>query len=155
MQLDAPTTCENCGMLYAKSIKICPDCGHEEVVPDKVEKQVEGIDSVLEPIRKIPPPNGEMIYKYVKGLGENIYKALKIMENQILELFVMYRVGQKQYLSNLNDGRLDKRLGQLIRPVYFTLIKKEDLIPEKGFKRKISTLIESVKSKLKKMYNIE
>ena len=50
--------CEKCGALFPKSETVCPEC--DEPVLNKAspkERIIMESDEVLEPVRKIPPPN--------------------------------------------------------------------------------------------------
>ena len=152
--LDQITDCENCGMLYSKNTKICPECGHERYTPPPTENVEILSDEILMPIREIPPPNGEILYKFTKSQNENINFAFKIMINRIDEMFVMYRVSKEKYLRSVNSGELDRKVKKMIQKCYFILVKKEDIIPENWQGRTIDTLVERVKEKLKKRYNI-
>lgn len=153
--LDQVTDCENCGMIYPKSKKICPECGEEKETKLSLEFESVMSEDVLMPIRKIPPPNGEILYKYTKSQNENINFAFKIMSNIIVDMFTMYRVDRDLYLKSVNTGELDKKIRKMIHKCYFVLVKKEDIIPENWQGRTIDTLIERVKVKLKKKYAIE
>lgn len=155
MQLDAPITCERCTAIYARAMKICPECGYEEEIPDKIVREKDTIDSILEPIRKIPPPSGEMIYKYTKSQGENINFAFKILVNKIVELFIMWRIGTDWFTSETGPQKVHDAIERNIRNCYHFLSRQRDIIPENWQGRKITTLIEMVKEKLKKYYNLD
>lgn len=153
--LDQITDCENCGCLYTKSKKICPECGFERIAPSPIEKEEVLGDEVLMPIREIPPPNGEILYKFTKSQNENINFAFKVLIGRIEEMFIMYRVTKDAYLRSVNSGELEKKVKKMIQKCYFVLVKKEDIIPENWQGRTIDTLIDRVKVKLKKRYGIE
>lgn len=152
--LDQITDCENCGMLYSKNTKICPECGHERFTPPPLESVEILSDEILVPIRAIPPPNGEILYKYTKSQNKDINFAFKTLVNRIEDMFIMYRVSREKYLSALNSGELDRKIKKMINKCYFVLVKKQDIIPENWQGRTIDNLVERVKKKLEKRYNI-
>lgn len=152
--LDQITDCENCGMLYSKNIKICPECGYERFTPPPMESVEIFSDEVLVPIREIPPPNGDILYKFTKSQNENINFSFRILVARIEEMFIMYRVSRESYLKALNSGELDRKVKKMIQKCYFVLIKKEDIIPENWQGRTIDTLVERVKKKLEKRYQL-
>jgi superfamily II DNA or RNA helicase len=141
-------SCENCGALYPKSEPCCPECGHEIIPKPKPPKSLS--ENILLPIRKIPPPNAEKIYKYTISRGENINFSFKILISQIVDLFKFYRVPKQQYESNKLDGRLLKRIKTLIQKCYFTLLSKPDIKADNN--RTINSLIERTIIKLDKFY---
>jgi superfamily II DNA or RNA helicase/DNA-directed RNA polymerase subunit RPC12/RpoP len=140
--------CENCGALYPKSLQACPECGHEIIPKPKPPKSLS--ENILLPIRKIPPPNAEKIYKYTISRNENINFAFKILISQIVDLFKFYRVPKQQYQSNKLDGRLLKRIKTLIQKCYFSLLSKPDIKADNN--RTINSLIERTIIKLDKFY---
>lgn len=142
------STCSECGSIFPKSMNECPECGHvEESKPAKVKGLSE---DVLQPISKIPPPNGEKIYKYTVSCGENINFAFKILISQILDLFIYYRVSKEVYFATKANGKLLKRINQLIRPCYFVLLSKQDIKANNN--RTISYIVDKVLTKLKERY---
>src|SRR5690606_5219973 len=117
--------CDDCGFLFPRSESTCPNCGY--VTPQKEKQERQPGESILSPIDKIPLPNGKKIATYVLSKGGDIHMAFKVMTEQILDLFRFNLVSKAQYLNNKNDGRLDKRLSDIIRPVYFSLINTPEL----------------------------
>lgn len=152
--LDQITDCENCGMLYSKNTKICPECGHERFTPPPLENVEILSEEILTPIREIPPPNGEILYKFTKTKEENINFAFKILVSRIEEMFIMYRVSREAYLRSEKSGELERKITKMIQKCYFVLTKKEDIIPENWQGRTIDNLVERVKKKLEKRYGI-
>lgn len=138
--------CNDCGFLFPRSERTCPNCGYSAPLAPPREPNVD--DSILAPLDKLPLPNGLKIANYTKSRNEDIHFAFKVLYSQILDLFRFHLVSRKQYLSNLNDGRLDKRIGELIRPVYFVLIKE---FPESS-NRTLKYVINKCKEKIAKYY---
>ena len=103
--------CPQCGSLYPKSESSCPECGYEIEASDRREQQLKESEEVLVPIREIPPPNGERIYRYTVSQGEDINFAFKIMIGQIRDMFRYYRVTIDKYESARTSGELDKKIG--------------------------------------------
>lgn len=140
--------CPECGFLFSRSEPCCPNCGY--IIPPSIAKEKAEGEDILVPIRKIPPPNGEKIYRYTLSKGENINFAYKIMIGQIVDMFRFYRVSKDTYKSNLSDGRLEKRVSQMIRSVYFVLIGKKDI--EAANNRTLKYLNNKVLQNLEKYY---
>ena len=144
-------SCEACGYLYPKNLKQCPDCGHEVEPPPKKEKSIGKESSdVLQPIRKIPPPNGEKIYQYTLSKNEDVNFAFKILIGQIFDMFLFYRVSKEKYINTKNNGKLLKRVKTLIQRPYFVLISKKDISASNN--RTINYIINKVLEKLEKYY---
>lgn len=142
--------CKECACLFSRSESICPNCGWRVPIPEP--RQREAGDEVLVPIDAIPLPSGDKIAKYAISRGEGKSFAFKVMTEQIIDLFRFNLVSRAQYLSNKNDGRLDKRLSQIIRPVYFSFLNNPEL--KEGANRTLKRVIDDVKKKLDKYYNI-
>ena len=139
--------CQECSYLFPRSQATCPNCGY--TVPSKEKKEIQYSESILVPIDEPPIPKGALIAEYTKRMDKDIHFAFKVLIEQIISLFRDYGVTKKQYISNLNDGRLDKRIGELIRPVYFVLIKE---FPESS-NRTLKYVINKCKEKISKFYN--
>lgn len=142
--------CDECGFLFARSESTCPNCGH--VTPTKQKPERQPGESILAPIDKIPLPNGHKIAKYAISRGEDKHFAFKVMYEQILDLFRFNLVSKEQYLNNKNDGRLLKRLGEIIRPVYFVLWDYPELVSPSN--RTLKYVINKCIEKLDKYYGI-
>ena len=141
--------CENCGALFPKGLKECPECGHEmERKKEKAPKVLS--DEVLEPIRKIPPPNAEKIYQYTIKREENINFAFKILIGKIVDMFIFYRVTKESFLSAQQSGELRKKIENMLYKNYFVLIRKQDI--KSGSNRTLEYLRNKVYEKLEKYY---
>jgi hypothetical protein len=109
----------------------------------------EGTD-VLQPIRPIPPPNAELIYRYTVRCEEDINFAFRIMVSQIVDLFRYYRVTAEAYAASLETGEFDKKTMDQIRKCYFPLLAKQD-IQTQG-RRTLAELLSRTKKQLDKYY---
>ena len=145
--LDSVKECKNCGNLYSRNIKTCDVCG--EYAPVFIKEDAEISEDVLQPIDDVPLPNGENITKYVKRKDGDVYMALKIMTKQIVDLFMYHGVPKEQYLAWDANGKLDKRLGEIIRGCYFYFAKEFT-----DWKRTLKQVQKKVKESLGKYYNI-
>lgn len=143
--------CEDCGFLFARSESTCPNCGH--VTPTKQKPERQPGETILTPIDKIPLPNGKKIATYAISRNEDIHFCFKVLYEQILDLFRFNLVSKEQYLSNKNDGRLQKRLGEIIRPVYFSLLNTPEFKQDSN--RTLSFVTKKTIEKLDKYYNID
>ena len=138
--------CKSCGYLMPRSVNECPECGY---ITQPKEKNIKQSDDIAKPLDNIPYPNGEKIYKYTISRGENIHFAHKILINQIFDMFRFYQVSKEIYENTKRNGKLDAKLNQIVRKVYFVLMRKEDL---EGTNRTIQEIINRIKRKLDKYY---
>ena len=146
-------SCMECGALHLKSVFECPECGFVQLPEDEDEKPKfvrKESESVLMPIRKIPPPNGVKIYEYTVKKEENINFAFKIMVSQIVDLFKYYRVTKETYQNTLQSGKLVARIKKIIHSCYFLLLSKDDIQTEG--RRTLNYLINKVLQNLEKHY---
>lgn len=149
--LDDVQACEGCGYLMPKAVDICPECG--EQIKHKPPKEKAESDLVTTPIRKIPPPNAEKIYMYVKSKDGDMNMAWRILINQIHDMFRYYRVQNEAYISAKETGELVKKIGKMVRDCYFTLYSKHDL--PKGTNRTIKYLVNKTITKLDEYYGTQ
>lgn len=153
-KVEAPLSvqeCRSCSMLFSRSESICPNCGFE--VPTKPKKEVVYNETVLVPIDKIPLPNGKKIIEYTLSRGEGKAFAFKVLTEQIIDLFRFNLVSKAQYLNNKKDGRLSKRLSDIIRPVYFAFLNQPEF--KEGANRTLKWTVKKIEEKLDKYYNID
>lgn len=144
--IEAVEICDSCGFMFARASGKCPNCG--EGIPRKKEKQITPEGYKLVPIVEMPPPSGKKIVEYTKIKGEGAAFAFRIMTGQILDLFRFYSVTREQYDSARDSGELEKKIKKMIKPVYFAIINSG----LEGANRRLSTVIDKVKEKIKKMY---
>lgn len=141
-------TCPECWMIFERGTSICPECGYEFPKPDP--QNLPKNDVLALPIREIPPPNPKSILNFVKLKKENIHFGHKILLGQIKDMFVFYRVDRELYIRTKENGKLLKKIQELVRPTYFTLLKS-DL---EGSNRTLSNLENRAIRKLDKMYKL-
>lgn len=141
-------SCPDCGALYPKALVKCEYCGFE-IPPKQPRVEREGTD-VLQPIRPIPPPNSEKIYRYTVSQGEDINFAFRIMVNQIVDMFRYWLVSYEAYEDALRTGELDTKTKEQIRRVYFPLLAKPDI--QTTGRRTLAELLSRTKKQLEKYY---
>src|SRR5690606_30892766 len=108
--------------------------------------------SVLVPMEPPKMPNGKSIANYVIINGGNIHMAFNIMYQSIINLFSDYLVSKAQYINNKNDGRLQKRISEIIRPVYFALINTPEF--SKDSNRTLKFVTKKTIDKLDRYYGL-
>lgn len=145
--LDQTKQCTNCGMIYVKNEIVCPNCEHEE---PKKEKTI--TDDVAVLVDEIPLPNGKKIVEYCTRVGKDKSFAWLILQNQILDLFIKFSVTLGTYKNTQNNGKFDESIRRIIKEPYNT-IQNSDL--DGGVLRTKYWLINKVKNKLNKYYNVE
>lgn len=143
-------TCDGCGALFPKSESVCPECGEETQPGAPKHRAVKESDEVLMPIKNIPPPNGESIYKYTVSRQENINFAFKIMIGQVVDLFRYYRITKDVYEKTRTNGELERKLKRIIQTCYFVLLRKPDI--QTDGRRTLANLLERTKIQLEKYY---
>jgi len=119
-------------------------------MPEKRERVLG--DEILAPIDKIPLPNGKKIIDYTLSRGEGKAFAFKVLTEQIIDLFRFNLVTRGTYLNTKQNGRLQKRLGEIIRPVYFAFINQPEF--KEGANRTLKWTMKKVEEKLDKYYGI-
>lgn len=145
--------CENCYALFPKSSLQCPECGNiieTKASPSRNQEEIESSD-VFQPIREIPPPNAKKIYEYTKAKGENFHFALNVLYLRLVDMFIYYRVTKDKYESSKRSGELDKKLRKFIYPVYFYLMKQDDI--NNGANRTLEYVVEKAKQKIERYYH--
>lgn len=142
--------CKQCGCLFTRSESTCPNCGWKVPIPEKRERVLG--DEILAPIDKIPLPNGKKIIDYTLSRGEGKAFAFKVLTEQIIDLFRFNLVSKAQYMNNKKDGRLSKRLSEIIRPVYFVFLNQPEF--KEGANRTLKWTMKKVEEKLDKYYGI-
>lgn len=148
VSLEDVQACDGCGYLMPKTIDKCPECGF--VIPPPKPREIKEGDTIVMPIKNIPPPNGEKIYLYTLAQGEDLNFAWRILINQIYDMFVFYRVSKEAYSKSLASGELHKKVKKMITACYFVLKSKSDI--SSGTERTIQYLINKVLKKLEERY---
>lgn len=141
--------CEDCGALLLKSENECPECGY---IVEKKPKKIENIigEDVVEPVRKIPPPDPKRIYEFVKKNNGDIHMAFRILQSRIVDLFRYHRVSVDSYERAKSTGEMDRKIGRMIRSNYFYFLKCEDI--KSDAHRTLNFVISKTKEKIDKYY---
>lgn len=140
--------CPECGFLFPRTQATCDNCNHTIPPPKKKEETVS--ESILTPIDDIPLPDGKKIKEYTLRRGEDIHFAFKILSSQILDLFRFYGVSKDLYSRAKASGKLQKRIGELIRPSYFTFINSPEFKNDSN--RSLNQVIKKISEKIDKYY---
>ena len=142
------TECIECGFLYERSESECPNCGFKPL--PKPKKEGKQADSILVPIDEIPMPKGDKIAEYAIRRKENIHFAFKVMYEQILDLFILHGVTKEHFEKTKNNGNFDRRIGEIVRPIYFSLIRRKEFKDDTN--RTLKYVINKAKEKVIKYY---
>lgn len=143
-------TCEECWYTYERHFNKCPECGYAPPEPPPPTDKDNSIDALALPIREVPPPSASGILRFVKAKNENINFGHKVLISQIVDMFVFYRVNAELYQRTKANGKLKTKLGELIRPTYFTLLKSG----LEGSHRTIRNVENRIIKRLDKMYGV-
>tara|TARA_R110000787_G_scaffold183311_1_gene295282 strand:+ start:1063 stop:2670 length:1608 start_codon:yes stop_codon:yes gene_type:complete len=138
--------CDSCYYLNEVGIAECGNCGEPKSnvkINGKVKKEKEG---ELVELEKMPLPKGNSIVRYATNLNEDANFAFKVLDKAVIELFKHYKV-DREFYTNRRDEFVE-RVKNIYRPSYFVIIKS-DL---KGKRRRLNTQMESIISKIDKIY---
>jgi hypothetical protein len=145
--LDQTKQCTECGMIHAKNLLECPECGFV-YIEKKYTVSVSG--EVAQLIDKIPEPNGSKIVGYVKKINRDKNFAWVILINQIIDLFVFHEVTYGSFQQAEKNGKFDLSIRRLIKEPYQTIQNSE---LESGTLRTKAYLINKIKAKLNDYYS--
>jgi len=142
-------SCQSCGFLHSASLNKCPECGFE-LIP-KVKNKTED-NTVFKPIIKLPLPDGNKIVKYTISQQKDSNFAIQILINQILDLFQFYRVSKELYIKTKQNGKIKKRVTEIVNPCYSKIIFNHEIQSNNNRTKKY--IIDKIITKLDKKYEI-
>lgn len=141
--------CNNCGSLMAKHELTCAFCGHYEEPKEK--KEAKTISQTTEFV-KIIYPDANKIIRYAISKAEDTYFALKILNNLILDLFIITKVSKEQFIKTLNNNVFLKKMSVIFKP-HFRKIIFSELRSEAN--RTYNRQLEILTNKIKKYYGAD
>ena len=144
--LDQTKQCTECGMIHAKNLLQCPECGFE-YIEKEYTASVSGEVAVL--IDEIPKPNGKKIVDYCNRVGRDKNFAWLILQNQIIDLFLFHSVTFGSFQQAEKNGKFDLSMRNLIKEPYQTIQNSE---LESGIMRTKAWIINKIKDKLNGYY---
>jgi hypothetical protein len=121
----------------------CFECGTPKPLPKAKNPRTGELIYLEKPQR----PNAKRIIDYVKKIGGNSTTAFKILEEQIVDLFIQHEVDRDWYHKDM--ARFKIRVADIYRPVYFAIIRDNELT---GKRRKYQTQLENMFNKLNERY---
>lgn len=139
-------TCDNCWNVFERKHRKCPHCEEEIPEPETTEKTA--MEVLALPIREIPPPSPQGILKFVQSKNEKIGFGHKILISQIIDMFIFYRVDYELYKATKSNGKLLKKIKELLHPTYFVLLNAN----LEGGNRTLNNLQDRVLKRLEKHY---
>lgn len=137
-----------CGAMIPKSATECPECGFEVALKIKVKKDNEGEDVAII-VNKVSYPNAEKICNYARRCNEDMHFAWRVLINQVVDLFTIYQISKKQYLTNKLNGKLNDKIESIVYKPY-SYIHGSGLQCET--RRKRIYVINKIKTKLDEKY---
>jgi superfamily II DNA or RNA helicase len=146
--LEQTKQCPECGMIHAKNLLQCSECGFE-YIEKKYTVSVSGEVAVL--IDEIPKPNGKKIVDYCSRIGRDKNFAWLILQNQIIDLFLFHSVTFGSFQQAEKNGKFDLSMRGLIKEPYQTIQNSE---LESGTMRTKAWIINKIKDKLNGYYKI-
>lgn len=139
--------CKGCGALIPKNLQSCDICNTETDKPKKREKVLQ--DEIAKVLTLPNPPNGNKIIKYTINNNKDLSFAIKILHNQMVDMFIYYGVSKKDYEKFKINGKLAKRITEICRPIYFQFVKSG---LEYGNNIKLDTFLNKIIKKIDKHY---
>ena len=122
---------------------VCCSCG-EPKPPSTINTDKHGGKLVV--IDKPPLPKAKAIIDYTELKGENGNFAFRILERQVVDLFVKYEVSKELYIRK--EQAFKERVRRIYIPIYFAIIKS-DL---GGANKKLETQVSKLLIKIDKLY---
>ncbi|HUV85334.1 MAG TPA: hypothetical protein VMV86_06450, partial [Methanosarcinales archaeon] len=139
--------CLNCGAYVPLAEQVCADCGAKKPKPQTI-KRPDKTGKIVEVV-KSQYPRAKKIVEYTKVNDKGTAFAFKILENQILDLFVKHKVPKEFYLKN--KDKFEERIKKLYVPIYFGIIKANLPGAHTTLKRRLDRMYK----KVNKHYGIE
>lgn len=150
--------CSFCEAINLKGEVECSYCGYPKenvVINGKKKKLKEG---EFEEINDMPLPKAKSIINYTKSLNEGSSFAFRLLERQIINLFMHYKVSRSLYKNRkkdyidtngvLKDG-FDTRVKKIFTPIYFAIIKDKDL---QGANKTMKVQLNRIINKINQIY---
>lgn len=144
--LDQTKQCTSCGMIHAKNLLECPECGFVYI---DIKKEIIISDEVAQLIDEIPKPNGNKIVQYVQKIGRDKSFAWVILQNQILDLFIRHEVTFGTYKKAEKNGKFEISMRSIIKEPYASI---QGSTLEGTKLRTKAYIINKIKSKLDDYY---
>lgn len=139
--------CKGCGALIAKNLQACDICN--EPIEKAKKHDPEQSSEIAKAIELPNPPKGQKIIEYVKHHNGDLSMAIKILHNQMVDLFIYHGVTKELYLNTKRNGNLKKKITKICRPIYFLFVES-DL--EYGNNIKLDTFLNKIENKIDKYY---
>lgn len=155
-QLETTKECFECGAINSKNDRYCEECGVDMFPEDEDLQKDDDEDlivrnKVLAKNSKPLYPNANKIINFTIRKKEDMFFALRILNNQIFDLFVRNKVTKEQFEKNLNGG-LQRILKQHLNKNYYLIINSP---LRSEAKRTLKKQQELLITKLKKYYEIQ
>lgn len=138
--------CRDCDAINTLGDIVCCVCGAVKPSIEINGKTKKLKDGTFVEIGDIPKPKAKLILQYTKNKGEGTNFAFKLLERQIIELFMHYNVTPEFYRNN--KARFDKRVIDIYRPIYFAIIRSDF----QGARKRLNTQTKRLITKIEKMY---
>lgn len=140
--------CKECGHFNEQGADPCEGCG----APKKktIKKPLKAIEGKVVALEPYPKPNGEKIYKWTVQNKQDRNFAFKVLYSQVLDLFRYYEVSKEDFVKRRE--KYEERITQIVRPVYFVLLKKSDINTSNN--RTLKYVVKKSLEKVCKYYNL-
>lgn len=138
--------CAKCGAYIPLADLKCTECGAEKPKPQTIKRPDK--TGVIVEVPKTILPRANKIVEYAKAHDKGSAFAFKVLENQLLQLFVTHKVSKESY--ERNREKFQERIRILFIPSYFAIIKSE----LRGANTTIKKRLERLNKKIDKHYGI-
>ena len=145
--LENPKFCKECDFIMSRGDIICLNCGHEEEIIQRKEKEsIKEVERV-----KIILPKAENIIRYTISKAGDKFFALKVLDNLILNLFISTKITAGNFENTLINGNYLKKMNEIYRPQVRKILFSE---LNSNSNRTYQYQLEILTKKIKKHYGI-
>lgn len=117
--------CEDCGFMFPKKDKICPNCGKEvevkeideEIEKDKKEFIIKG--------QKNKPPIPTIDINFFLNKGSTKYEALKILRDKWVMFLFKQEIKEETFIYHRRNGQFKQKFELHLRPIYLKVINSD------------------------------
>ena len=142
--------CEDCGFMFPKQDKKCPNCGWEIPPPEEVEEKEQKEFKING--KKSAPITPDVDINFHIDKGHTKYQVLKILSDKWVSFLCKFEIPKDAFLHHLAKGNIKDRFYKLLFPVYLKILRS---ILIDGKRSKYDTLCEKIITKTKsKKYEI-
>lgn len=143
--------CEECGFIFPKKDKICPNCGWSEPTPEEIEEDEKPKEKKEFKIKgkKSKPQIPVLDLNFHIEKGHTKYQVIKTLKNKWITFLCKLNITKNHFLIHERKGNFNTKFKKLLFPLYLQIIKS---ILKDGKRVKYDTLTNNIlkETKIKK-----